>query len=161
MINIGDSTLASLLSGKKILFVNLVKSDSSAPNSIYNYSTAVTSNLLDVNSIALYSVSGSAWVKETSSLPQVKKVFATARNLKGISGLSTTEIVGGNEFLYLPNFNRFNVDINSFIDKSFRDFYVFNPCKYRMYIGSNNSLLGNGALTRVIRNATTKLVYCI
>jgi len=156
-ISIGGSTLASLLSGKKILFVNLVKSDSSAPNSIYNYSTAVTSNLLDVNSIALYSVSGSAWVKETSSLPQVKKVFATARNLKGISGLSTTEIVGGNEFLYLPNFNRFNVDINSFIDKSFRDFYVFNPCKYRMYIGSNNSLLGNGALTRVIRNATQNL----
>ena len=150
-----DVELSSLLAGKKILFVNLIKSDPSGANSIYNYSNNTTTNLFDINSLALFSVSGSSWSKETSNLPQVKKAFATAKNIKGVSGLSTTEITGGNEFVYLPNFNRFNVDLNSFVDKSFRDFYVFNPCKYNIYIGSNNSLLSNGAFTKVHRNETT------
>jgi hypothetical protein len=149
--------ISTLMVGKKIIFVNLTKSDSSDPNSIYNYYLSATTNLLDINSLALYSVSGENWIKETSSLPVVQKVFPTVRNLKGVSSISTTEITGGKEFLYLPNFNRFNLDLNSFEDKSFRDFYVFNPCKYRLYIGSNNSLLGTGAFTRVARDLTTNL----
>lgn len=156
-VDVEGTQLSSLISGKKIVFVNLIKVDTSGSNSIYNYSDSSTTNLLDINSLALFSVSGSSWVKATSNLPVVKKVFATAKNLKGISSLSTTEITGGNEFLYLPNFNRFNVDKDSFIDSSFRDFYVFNPCKYRIYIGSNNSLLSNGAFTKVHRNETSNL----
>lgn len=144
--------ISTLLVGKKIIFVNLTKSDSTGASSVYKFNGAETTELLDINSLALYSVSGDSWVKESSSLPVVKEVFATVKNLKGISDLSTTEIVGGKEFLYLPNFNRFNVDLNSFEDKSFRDFYVFNPCKYRLYIGSNNSLLGTGAFVKISRD---------
>ena len=156
--NDGDLVqISTLMSGKKILFVNLVKSDSSDPNSIYNYYLSATTNLLDINSLALYSVSGENWIKETSGLPVVKKVFPTVKNIKGISSTSTTEITGGKEFLNVPNFNRFDIDVNSFEDKSFRDFYVFNPCKYRLYIGSNNSLLGTGALTKVTRDATNNI----
>ena len=155
--NDGDLVkIATLMVGKKIVFVNLTKSDSSDPNSIYNYYLSATTNLLDINSLALYSVNGEDWAQGVSNLPVVKKVFPTAKNLKGISNTSTTEITGGKEFLYLPNFNRFNVDLDSFEDKSFRDFYVFNPCKYRLYIGSNNSLLSTGALTKVTRAMDTK-----
>lgn len=149
--------IKDLMVNKKILFVNLTKSDLSSSNSVYNYSDSVTTNLRDVNSLALFSVSGATWTKETANLPVVKKAFPTLKNIKGISGLSTTEIVGGKEFVYLPNFNRFNVSLESFEDRSFRDFYVFNSCKYRMYIGSNKSLLGTGALTKITRDSVNNL----
>jgi uncharacterized membrane protein YgcG len=156
-VDIDGSTLGSLISTKRILFVNLIKSDASGANSIYNYSDSTTTNLLDINSLALFKIQSGQWVKETSSLPQVKKVFPTIKNIKGISGLSTTEVSSGKEFVYLPNFNRFNVDQNRFEDRSFRDFYVFNSCKYRMYVGSNNSMLGTGAFTKVSRDFTQNL----
>ena len=158
--NDGDLVkISTLMVGKKIVFVNLTKSDSSDPNSIYNYYLSATTNLLDINSLALYSVSGEDWHQVVSNLPVVTPVIPTAKNLKGISNTSTTEITGGKELLYLPNFNRFYVDLDSFEDKSFRDFYVFNPCKYRIYIGSTNSLLSNGAFTRVTRDATTSNLF--
>ncbi len=40
-----------LMVNKKILFVNLTKSDLSSSNSVYNYSDSVTTNLRDVNSL--------------------------------------------------------------------------------------------------------------
>jgi hypothetical protein len=147
--------LSSLLAGKKILFVNLIESDSSGYNSIYNYSNATTTNLQDVNSIALFSVSGGSWTKDTSSLPQVKKVFATLKNIKGIGDTSNTEVTKGKEFIYLPNFNRFNLSLQSFEDRSFRDFYVFNSCKYTIYINSDATLLSSAAFTRIAKDQTS------
>ena len=147
--------LSSLLAGKKILFVNLIESDSSGYNSIYNYSNATTTNLQDVNSIALFSVSGGSWTKDTSSLPQVKKVFATLKNIKGIGDTSNTEVTKGKEFIYLPNFNRFNLSLQSVEDRSFRDFYVFNSCKYTIYINSDATLLSSAAFTRIAKDQTS------
>ncbi len=147
--------LSTLLSGKKIIFVNLIKSDAFGTNSIYNYSNNTTTDLFDVNSIALFTVSGNSWIKETSNLPQVKNVFATLKNIQGINSTSTATITSAKEFVYLPNFNRFNVNLNSFEDKSFRDFYVFNSCKYNLYIESEQTLLGSGALTKIIKDQTT------
>jgi len=156
--------LGSLIFGKKILFVNLVESDSSEPNSIYNYSTSTTTNLLSVNSLALYSATATeiahgppatysySWVKATTNLPQVKKVFATLKDIKGINPTSTTEVTDAKEFVYLPNFNRFNLSLQSFTDESFRDFYVFNSCKYAMAINLSSNLstlLGSGVFTKI------------
>jgi len=147
--------LNTLLDGKQILFVNLIKSDASGANSIYNYSNNTTTDLLDVNSLALFTASGGSWAKETSNLPQVKNVFATLKNIQGIGATSTAQTTTAKEFVYLPNFNRFNVDLNSFVDKSFRDFYVFNSCKYKLFIESEQTLLGSGALTKIIKNQTS------
>jgi len=108
-----------------------------------------------VNSIALFTVSGGGWTKQTSNLPQVKNVFATLKNIQGVNATSTATVTSAKEFVYLPNFNRFNVDLNSFVDKSFRDFYVFNSCKYTLYIESEQTLLGSGALTKIIKNQTS------
>lgn len=144
--------LGTLLDGKKIIFVNLIKPDASGTNSIYNYYNNTTTDLLDVNSIALFTASETSWAKETSNLPQVKNVFATLKNIQGINSTSTATITSAKEFVYLPNFNRFNVDLNSFDDKSFRDFYVFNSCKYNLYIESEQTLLGSGALTKIIKD---------
>ena len=147
--------LGSLISGaneKKILFVNLVESDSSEPNSIYNYSTSTTTNLLSVNSLALYSINVTAgppetysWTQVTANLPQVKKVFATLKEIKGINPTSTTEVTDAKEFVYLPNFNSFNLSLESFTDGSFRDFYVFNSCKYEITLKQSSN---SGALIK-------------
>ena len=166
-IGVGGPKLGSLISGKKILFVNLVESDSSEPNSIYNYSTSTTTNLLSVNSLALYSATATeiapgppatysySWVKETTNLPQVKKVFATLKDIKGISDTSSAQVTKGKEFVYLPNFNSFNLSLQSFIDRSFRDFYVFNSCKYEMTVkhSSNSSaLIKSAAFIKIRKN---------
>lgn len=159
-IGVGGPKLGSLISGaneKKILFVNLVESDSSEPNSIYNYSTSTTTNLLSVNSLALYSATATeitpgppatysySWVKATTNLPQVKKVFATLKDIKGINPTSTTEVTDAKEFVYLPNFNSFNLSLESFTDGSFRDFYVFNSCKYEITLKQSSN---SGALIK-------------
>ena len=155
LAKVEDEELGSLLVGKKILFVNLIKSDSSGVNSIYNFSNATTTDLKDINSIALFSVDGYSWAKETSNLPQVKKVFATLKDIKGINPTSTTEVTDAKEFVYLPNFNRFNLSLQSFIDESFRDFYIFNSCKYVMSINLENNLptlLDSSAFTKITKD---------
>jgi hypothetical protein len=120
--------------------------------------------LLSVNSLALYSATATeiapgppatysySWVKATTNLPQVKKVFATLKEIKGINPTSTTEVTDAKEFVYLPNFNSFNLSLQSFTDGSFRDFYIFNSCKYEITLkesGNSGSLIKSAAFIKI------------
>lgn len=148
-------TLGSLLSGKKIIFVNTVKANSGAENKVTNYNTAATESLTDINSVVMYEISGGQWVKSTSGVPVVKPVYPTLDRVKGLSLTQTSEIADGKEFVYLPNFNRFNISVDSFIDKELKNFYVLNSASNRVFINSNQSMLSSSRFMKIYRSLTT------
>ena len=147
-------TLGSLLSGKKIVFVNTVKTNSGAENKVTNYNGAATESLEDVNSVVMYEISGGQWVKSTSGVPVVKPVYPTLDRVKGLSLTQTSEIADGREFVYLPNFSRFNVTVDSFTDKELKNFYVLNSASNRVFINSNQSMLSSSRFMKIYRNLT-------
>ena len=148
-------TLASLLSGKKIVFVNMVKASKDAKNKVTNYNGNATEELIDLNSLVMYQINSGQWVKSTSGVPVVQPVYPTLYNVKGLSSTQTSEISDGSEFVYLPNFSRFNVTIDSFKNKEFRDFYVLNTASNRLFINSNQSMLSSNKFIKIHRDSLT------
>ena len=149
-----DYTLASLLSGKKIIFVNTVKANSGAENKVTNYNGAATESLEDINSVVMYEISGGQWIKSTSGVPVVQPVYPTLDRVKGLSLTQTSEISDGSEFVYLPNFSRFNISVDSFTDKQLKNFYVLNSASNRIFINSNESMLSSNRFVKIYRNLT-------
>ena len=148
-------TLGTLLSGKKIIFVNMVKASKDARNQITNYNGNLTEELIDLNSLVMYEISSGQWVKSTVGVPVVKPVYPTLDNVKGLSLTQTSEISDGSEFVYLPNFNRFNITIDSFKNKEFRDFYILNSASNRVFINSNQSMLSSNKFVKIHRDSLT------
>jgi len=117
-------TIGGWISGKKIIFVNLCPSISSAPNKIINYSTSysIYTNLETLS----FTAGVSAWGLSSGTSPEVITVIPTVKNIKNITPTGSSEIYDGSEFVYLNNFSKFNIDLNSFRDKEFGSFYLFN-----------------------------------
>ena len=128
-------TLGSKLNGKKIVFINLVKNSTLAPNQVINYSNSnAAENLIDINSLLVYSASTTTWTKQTSSLPIVTTVYPTLTGVKGITNLSDSTTTDGDEMVYLSNFNKFYVGLDSFKRKEYGNFYIYNSCRYPITI---------------------------
>ena len=122
-----EETLGSKLNGKKIVFINLVKNSALAPNQVINYSNSnAVENLIDINSLLVYSASATTWTKQTSSLPVVTAAYPTLTGVKGITNLSDSTTANGDEMVYLSNFNKFYVGIDSFENQEYGGFYIYN-----------------------------------
>jgi hypothetical protein len=137
----GGASLGSIISGKKIIFVNLVRANSSTPNQIVNYSDTSTENLLDINSLLVYQASKSDnepityfWTKLTSGLPKVKTVYPTLKGVEGVIDTSDSIYTNGNEIVYLSNFDQFYISKNSFKSNTYENFYLYNSCGYSVTI---------------------------
>lgn len=144
LVNEDRFNLGELLEGKKFVFLNLVKNNINSPNQIYNYSdTATNTNLTEVNSVCVFYVylngANYEWKKQTVALPKVQNCFAELKNLKGVSLEACSNVTSGNEFVYLPNFNTFKISLDSFQNKQFQNFYLYNSCNYPLSIIFNNS----------------------
>ena len=142
--------------GKKIIFVNALDCPTLAANKVYNYSDSTEESLTTLNSIVVYQVvlSGSnyVWQKQTSSLPTVQTVNAKLTGLRGITRTSTSEIALGREFVYLPNIQRFDLDINSFENREFGDILLFNSAINNLEIKSDGSRIGSSRFMKITKN---------
>jgi len=122
----GDgSTLGSLLNGKKIIFINLAYTNSTCQNKVKNPSDGNSLTTIGVSGSTLeFSCNGSAWA--AIAAPTLQAAYPTLKGVQGVPITSTTQVTVGGEFVYLPNFDTFNVSVDSFQDKSLRNFYIYN-----------------------------------
>ena len=140
-----QSSLGQLLLGKKFVFINLVTNNSGAANQIYNYSD-ISSNtdLIDLNAVAVFSVvlDGSIyeWQKQTSNIPVVQNCYPVLNNITGVTDQSCANVTDGNEFIYLPNIDTFEINLNSFKNKQFQNFYLYNSCSYPIKLIKDGSV---------------------
>lgn len=143
---ITETDIGSYVLGKKIIFVNTIGCSANSPNKVVNYSDSYDiKDLYLLNSLVVYEVKASGasyvWEKLTEeNSPSVQAVYAKINKAKGIGASSTSEITNGEEFINLPNLKTFNIDINSFIDKQFRDLVLFNSASNDIII---NATVGN------------------
>ena len=125
----GVNSLGSIITGKTIVFINLIQSSATAPNQVVNYSDTSTENLLDINSLLVYQASTTTWTKQSSgSNPLFKTVYPTLKNVKGLTETSDAATSDGSELVYLSNFDKFYVNSTSFKNQQYGDFYVYNSC---------------------------------
>ena len=143
-------SLGSQITGKKIVFVNLVLADVSAPNRVVNCFTGAVpfaeeiSDLVSINDVLVYTASATIWTKvtATSDIPVVETVYPTLKGVKGITAKSDPAKTDGNEMVYLSNFNKFYVGLNSFENGQYGDFYLYNSYERSIFIkeiGKDNS----------------------
>jgi hypothetical protein len=145
-------TVGSLLNGKKIIFVNLVSYN--LPAKIYNYSDSSYSSLQGSFSILSFEASSSVWTASVSN-PKAQTVCPTLKNVYGRSATATSEMGVGNEFVYLNNFSKFDIDTSSFLTSDFKDFYIFNSASNNVITTSNGSLVSNRPFLKLSRNKTS------
>lgn len=154
-----EKTLGDWIQNKKIIFVNLCKSNDSAPNRIVNYSTTTSIN----NSFSTLSFTAgvSSWTTSTGTKPEVKTVYATIRNIKNTTSISTSEIYDGSEFVYLNNFSNFIVDSTSFVNGQLGNFYLFNSALNNIFIkkGSTVSQLQGYRFSKISVRQSVSNVY--
>lgn len=161
-----DPSLGSLWLGKKFVFINLVKVNSQAPNKIYNYTDETYTDLINTsgeNSVAVFEViyngTNYLWKKQTLNVPKIQNVYASLKNVKGVSSTSSSNITDGGEMVYLSNFRTFNISINSFADYKFNNFYLYNSCNYPLEIlfdGARSGLDANSPFVAVIYDGSFK-----
>jgi len=137
----GGEILGETIHNKKIIFVNLVRANSSTPNQVVNYSDASTENLLNIDSLLVYQASKSNnepityfWTELTEDKPVVKTVYPTLKGVEGVSDTSDSIYTNGNEIVYLSNFDQFYISKNSFKSNTYENFYLYNSCGYSIRI---------------------------
>lgn len=146
---------------QKVIFVNTLDCPL-APNRVYNYSTDSSEDLVSLNSLVVYGItrSGSspnytyAWEKQTTSLPVVQTATAKLTGIRGLTRGSTSEISVAREFVYLPNVKRFELDINSFVNKEFGDILLFNSALNNLQVQSTRSNLGSYKFMKISRDSS-------
>jgi hypothetical protein len=134
-VNDEIKTLGQVLLDKQIVFVNLVANDISSPNKIYNYSNvSPNTNITLLNSVVLFKVvldgSDYIWQKQTSNIPQVQNCYPSIINVTGVTDQTCANVTDGNEFIYLQNIDTFELNLDSFKNKQFQNFYIYNSCSY-------------------------------
>ncbi len=144
-------TVAAWLANKKIVFVNCVDTSSSSPNKVY-YGNTSKAELSALNDVAIFSISGSNWVKQTSNVAQVQNYNPALRSLKGVKyNSSSPDLSGKNEFVNLPNIDGFDISIDSFSDKTFGDIYVYNSCGRTLNIRTRDLPEGDNLIYNQLR----------
>ena len=140
-------TIGEWISGKKIIFVNLCVSNASAPNKIINYSApsapttdSIYGNLETLSFTADFTAEVSSWLVSAGTSPEVMTVIPTLKNVNNTTSTGSSEIYDGSEFVYLHNFSKFNIDLNSFRNKQFGNFYLFNSALNNVYVKTTSSL---------------------
>ena len=158
-----EQTLAARITlNSKVVFVNLIRCSLDAPNQVVNYSDASTQNLININQVLVYQMSGEAWVKieQQSHNVKVKTVYPTLKGVKGITATSTPEGADGTELVYLSNFNKFYVGLDSFKNRQYEDFYVYNSCDRSISIAqvdpSDSTPLVTSKFLKISKNAHNK-----
>lgn len=154
-----EKTLGDWIQNKKIIFVNLCKSNGSAPNRIVNYST--TTSIYNSFSTLSFTAGVSSWTTSTGTKPEVKTVYATIRNIKNTTSISTSEIYDGSEFVYLNNFSNFIVDSTSFVNGELGDFYLFNSALNNIFVkkGTTVSQLQGYRFSKISVRQSVSNVY--
>ena len=153
-------TIGEWISGKKIIFVNLCESNSSAPNKIINYSTSVTHSIYNNLSTLSFTAGVSAWSVSAGTKPAVMTVIPTVKNIKNITSTGSSEIYDGSEFVYLHNFSKFNIDLSSFKNNQLGNFYLFNSALNNVSAkrSSKISQLQAYRFSKITANQTTDTV---
>lgn len=153
-------TIGEWISGKKIIFVNLCESNDSAPNKIINYSTSVPHSIYNSPSTLSFTAGVSAWSLSAGTKPEVMTVIPTVKNIKNITSTGSSEIYDGSEFVYLHNFSKFNIDLNSFKNNQFGNFYLFNSAINNVYVkrSSKISQLQAYRFSKITANQTTDTI---
>ena len=153
-------TIGEWISGKKIIFVNLCESNDSAPNKIINYSTPNTHPIYNRQSTLSFTAGVSAWSVSTGTKPAVITVIPTVKNIKNTTSTGSSEIYDGSEFVYLHNFSKFNIDLNSFKNNQFGNFYLFNSAINNVYVkrSSKISQLQAYRFSKITANQTTDTI---
>ena len=139
-------SLGSQINGKKIVFVNLVLANVSAPNRVVNCFTGAVpfaeeiSDLVNINDVLVYTASATIWTKVTATpdIPVVETVYPTLKGVKGITTMSDPAKTDGNEMVYLSNFNTFYVGLDSFKNRQYEDFYLYKAYERSVYIKEIN-----------------------
>lgn len=155
-------TLGSIIDGKKIIFVNLVRCSASAANQVKNHFSASSqlnsTDLLRINSVSVYEVDNGVepyisqfhdtgvWDKVHSGIPVVKTIYPTLKGVEGVSATSDSISTNGNEIVYLSNFDKFYIEKASFKNNTYESFYLYNSCGYSITvkeIGKKDLLFNN------------------
>ena len=80
------------------------------------------------------------WQKQTSNVPVVQNCYPLLNNITGVTDQSCANVTDGNEFIYLPNIDTFEINLNSFKNKQFQNFYLYNSCSYPIKLIKDGSI---------------------
>jgi hypothetical protein len=154
------NTIGGWISGKKIIFVNLCESNSSASNKIVDYSNSATYSIYNNLSTLSFTAGTSTWSISAGTKPEVMTVIPTVKNIKNTTSTGSSEIYDGSEFIYLHNFSKFNIDLTSFKNSQLGNFYLFNSALNNVSIkrSSKISQLQAYRFSKISANQTTDTV---
>ena len=100
--------------------------------------------MTSLNAVAVFSVvlngGNYEWQKQTSNVPVVQNCYPTLTDITGVTDQNCANTTDGNEFIYLPNIDAFEINLNSFKNKQFQNFYLYNSCSYPMKLIKDGSV---------------------